>query len=146
MTERTKYWRRHLDRWERSGLSQAAYCRRHGINAVTFAWWKRKLGVAAASSEQQGRNGKRTSSRKRAFARTRASSRTQMYSAPAGSGTSDAKFVEVELSTVGTAAYEVVLSCGVVIRLPADFDPDKVSQLIAVVESATGRTAVESAC
>jgi hypothetical protein len=34
------------------------------------------------------------------------------------------------------AAYEVVLSRDVVIRLPADFDPDKASQLIAVVKAA----------
>jgi hypothetical protein len=44
------------------------------------------------------------------------------------------------------AAYEVVLSRGVVLRLPADFDPDRVSQLIAVVESAAGRTVVTAAC
>ena len=47
MTERARYWRRQLDRWERSGLSEVAYCRRGGINAVTFAWWKRKLGATA---------------------------------------------------------------------------------------------------
>jgi len=56
------------------------------------------------------------------------------------------KFVEVAMTDAGMAAYEVVLSCGVVLRLPADFDPDKVSQLIAVVESATERSVVKAAC
>jgi len=36
----------------------------------------------------------------------------------------------------GMAAYEVVLSRGLVIRLPADFDPDKVSQLVVAVKAA----------
>jgi hypothetical protein len=36
----------------------------------------------------------------------------------------------------GMAAYEVVLSGGLVIRVPEDFDPDKVSQLLAAVNTA----------
>ncbi len=55
-------------------------------------------------------------------------------------------FVEVTMTSPGMAAYEVVLSGGLVIRLPADFDPGRVSQLIAVVESVTGGTVVESPC
>jgi hypothetical protein len=33
------------------------------------------------------------------------------------------------------AAYEVVLSGDLVLRLPADFDPDKVSRLIVAVKA-----------
>ena len=124
MTERARYWQQHLDLWERSGLSQAAYCRRHGIKAVTFGWWKRKLGAAAASSHERERSGKRSFSRKRASSQTGANGRP------------DAKFVEVEMTGPGTAAYEIVLSDGLVLRLPADFDPDKVSQLVAAVSAA----------
>lgn len=124
MTERARYWQRHLDRWGRSGLSQAAYCRRHGLKAVTFAWWKRKLGAAVASSQERERSDKRSSSRKRA------SSRTGVNGRP------DAKFVEVAMISPGMAAYEVVLSGGLVIRVPEDFDPDKVSQLLAAVNTA----------
>ncbi len=40
------------------------------------------------------------------------------------------------MTSPGIAAYEVVLSCGLVIRLPADFDPDKVFQLVAAVSAA----------
>lgn len=124
MTERARYWQRHLDRWERSGLSQAAFCRRHGLKAVTFAWWKRKLGTGAASEQRRGRSGKRASSRKRAD------------SGPGERSTSDAEFVEVAMPSSGMAAYEVVLSRDLVIRLPADFDPDKVSQLVVAVKAA----------
>ena len=136
MTERARYWQRHLDRWGRSGLSQAAYCRRHGIKAVTFAWWKRKLGAAAASSQERGRSGKRASSRKRSSSRTRASSPKRASSRTGVNGRPDAKFVEVEMTSPGMAAYEVVLSGGLVIRVPEDFDPDKVSQLVAAVSAA----------
>ena len=112
MTERARYWQRHLDRWERSGLSQAAFCRRHGLKAVTFGWWKRKLATG------------RTQIRRRGADAGRASSVTRRTD-----------FVEVAMSA-GMAAYEVVLSRGVVLRLPADFDPDRVSQLIEVVRAA----------
>ncbi len=117
-TERARQWRRRLDQWERSGLSQAAFCRRHGLKAVTFGWWKRKLGAAAASSQARGKGGRRASS------------------GPGRGGTRDANFVEVAMARAGTAAFEVVLSRDVVIRLPADFDPDKVSQLVAAVKAA----------
>lgn len=41
MSERAAYWRRLLAEWERSGLSQAEFCRRRGLKAVNLAWWKR---------------------------------------------------------------------------------------------------------
>jgi len=113
MTERAQYWQRYLDRWERSGLSQAGFCRRHGLKAVTFGWWKRKLAT------------ERTHIRRRGADAGRASSVAHR-----------ADFVEVAMTSAGMAAYEVVLSRGVVLRLPADFDPDRVSQLIAVVKAA----------
>lgn len=47
MSERSNYWARLLGAWEKSGLSQAEFCRRRGVKAVTFAWWKRKLGDPA---------------------------------------------------------------------------------------------------
>ena len=113
MTERARYWQRHLDRWERSGLSQAAFCRRHGLKAVTFAWWKRKLATGRTHTRRRDTDAGRASSIAR---------RTE--------------FVEVAMTSPGMAAYEVVLSRGLVLRLPADFDPDKVSQLVAAVSTA----------
>jgi len=123
MTERAQYWQGHLDRWARSGLSQAAFCRRHGLKAVTFGSWKRKLVTGRSHIRRRGAGAGRASSVGR---------RTD--------------FVEVAMTGAGMAAYEVVLSGGVVLRLPADFDPDRVAQLIAVVESATGRTVVKATC
>ncbi len=32
----SKHWLNHIERWQRSGLSQAAYCRQHNLNANSF--------------------------------------------------------------------------------------------------------------
>lgn len=60
MTERAKYWATQLAAWERSGLTQAEYCRRREIKAVTFAWWKRQL--LGPSRERHKQPDKRTKS------------------------------------------------------------------------------------
>jgi hypothetical protein len=41
-TEREHIWRTHLARQRRSALSQAAYCRKHGLALASFAYWVRK--------------------------------------------------------------------------------------------------------
>ena len=33
----TARWKNHIEDWQASGLSQAEYCRRHGLNANTFS-------------------------------------------------------------------------------------------------------------
>jgi len=121
MTDRAKYWRRMLTAWEASGLTQAEFCRRRGLKAVTFAWWKRQLGGSTGGGSR-GRGARR----------------------PASVVQNKPSFVEVALpgtgatggsraSAPGTACeawYEVALPCGTSIRLPADFDVDRASQLI----------------
>ena len=32
----------HIEAWQNSGMSQAAYCREHGLNTKTFGNWVRK--------------------------------------------------------------------------------------------------------
>jgi hypothetical protein len=39
----TDYWQGHLDKWVQSGLSQAAYCRRHDLDYGRFRKWKERL-------------------------------------------------------------------------------------------------------
>jgi hypothetical protein len=36
-----KHCRRHVEAWRQSELSQADYCRQHGINPKTFSRWTR---------------------------------------------------------------------------------------------------------
>ncbi|UCC32211.1 MAG: hypothetical protein JSU86_07995 [Phycisphaerales bacterium] len=127
MTDRAKYWRRMLRAWERSGLSQAEFCRRRGLKAVTLAWWKRQLNEGVTDGRPVGR-------------RRGPASRSQG---------GQAKFVEVALpgralgggwpdsfpAAVWASGYEIALPDGALIRLPGDFDPDKASQLIGAVAS-----------
>ena len=40
---REQNWRKHLDAWRGSGLSQAAYCRREGLSPTDFSCWKHEL-------------------------------------------------------------------------------------------------------
>ena len=41
--ERERKWRGHLAAWKTGGLSQAAYCRQHGLAQHDFSWWKRTI-------------------------------------------------------------------------------------------------------
>src|SRR5579883_1954910 len=38
-----QFWRDHLQRWQRSGLSARAYCRRQRLSAPSFYGWRRTL-------------------------------------------------------------------------------------------------------
>jgi hypothetical protein len=45
-TETTKlatHWQPHIEAWEDSGKSQAAYCREHDLAKSRFNYWKHKL-------------------------------------------------------------------------------------------------------
>lgn len=40
---RERQWRERMDRWQASGLSVRAFCRRQGLTEPTFHYWKREL-------------------------------------------------------------------------------------------------------
>ncbi len=116
MSDRARYWQRLVAAWEKSGLSQAEFCRRRKIKAVNFGWWKRKLETISKSHPGSSRSG----------------------SSLTGSSPRSAKprFVEFRMTDAATAsAYEVVLRGGRVLRLPHNFDPAVVAQLVVAVES-----------
>lgn len=114
-TERGRYWRRWLEKWRRSSLTQAEFCRRHGLKIGNFSWWKRKLGEPVASLRPIPRR---------------------------PLGRESAEFVELTAPASSTApcqcsmGYEVILPRGAVIRLPVDFDSDRGRQLISAAASA----------
>jgi hypothetical protein len=39
------HWRRHVEAWRESGLSQADYCRQQGLNHKTFSVWTQRVQV-----------------------------------------------------------------------------------------------------
>jgi hypothetical protein len=38
-----RFWEHHIKQWQSSGLSQAAYCRKHQLSAHRFYYWRRRL-------------------------------------------------------------------------------------------------------
>jgi hypothetical protein len=42
---RRKFWEHHLAQWQAGGLSQAEYCRRHGLSVKSFGYHKRTMGT-----------------------------------------------------------------------------------------------------
>lgn len=44
MVSKAEFWSSHMAAWERSGLTQAAYCRRHVLSLPSFGYWRRVLG------------------------------------------------------------------------------------------------------
>ena len=42
--ERRRFWKHHLEQCRTSGLSQAEYCRRHGLSIKSFGYRKRTIG------------------------------------------------------------------------------------------------------
>ena len=66
MSDRTRYWQRQVSAWGNSGLSQAEFCRRRRIKAVTFGWWERerRLGLVFAVALLRGGDAERSTSSK----------------------------------------------------------------------------------
>lgn len=44
--EKRRFWEHHLEQCRASGLSQAEYCRRHGLSIKSFGYRKRTLAKA----------------------------------------------------------------------------------------------------
>jgi len=41
------YWTEHIAAWQRSGLSQGAYCRQHGLSQSSLSYWRARLAKAS---------------------------------------------------------------------------------------------------
>ena len=42
-SEKAAYWSEHIAAWHKSGLSQGAYCRRHGLSQSSWGYWRKRL-------------------------------------------------------------------------------------------------------
>lgn len=160
MADRAEFWRRMVAAWESSGLTQVEFCRRRGLKAVTFGWWKRRLVGASGRSARNDRNrpggrGSRRGCGCRGPRRRRRASVKQDHRRRPNASPSKPSFVEVAMasgldrsaqasgwdSTPGPTyevvlhPYEVALPCGASIRLPRDFDPEKATELIQAARS-----------
>lgn len=43
MQDKQRVWSSHVQAWQCSGTTQAAYCRGHGVSLASFGYWRRKL-------------------------------------------------------------------------------------------------------
>lgn len=43
--ERVAFWRGHWEAWAASGISQRAYCARHGLSYAAFGYWRNRVKV-----------------------------------------------------------------------------------------------------
>ncbi len=124
MSDRAKHWQRLVSAWEKSELSQAEFCQRRGVKAVNFGWWKRKLdGATGRRRQRRGRDS--------AAGRRRGPAGFVEVALPRGVLPTDS--VPPISSCTSPPGYEIVLPDGSLIRLPGNFDPEKVSQLIHAV-------------
>ena len=46
-SEKAAYWTEHIAAWHCSGLSQGAYCRRHGLSQSSWGYWRKRLARSA---------------------------------------------------------------------------------------------------
>ncbi len=53
-TSKERFWRGHVEGWQRGGLSQREYCDQHGLALSTFTLWKRRLLFAGAPAAVPG--------------------------------------------------------------------------------------------
>jgi hypothetical protein len=124
MSERAAYWGELLAEWEGSGLSQAEFCRRRGVKAVTLAWWKRRL---RGTDEACGRRGRSTA---------RGAGRTGFVEVALPSESGFASSPHGAAAVSSGHGYAIVLPGGACLRLPGDFDPERVARLVQAVAAA----------
>jgi len=115
LTQRGRFWLRHLQRWRQSGLSQAQYCRQQHLSAPAFGWWKGRLSAGSVRAESVSTSDKRAD--------------------PQGA------FVEVAVTHSGGSEaggglpYEIALANHRCLRLGRGFECERVRQLLALLES-----------
>jgi transposase-like protein len=121
-----QYWRRHVAAWRRSGQSVRVYCRAEGLSEPSFYSWRRLLAErdssVPAGTERAGGSGASVSS---AAARRRRADAVEV-----------SPFVPVRLVTEATttAAVEVVLRGGRVVRVAAGFVAQTLRDVVAALE------------
>ena len=115
--DKERFWRRALRQWRRSGLSVREYCVEHGLTEALFYAWRRVI----AERDQE-----RADDRARPAWRRGQRQESAKSDAPV--------FVPLRVIESASAAIEVVLPRGQVVRIPRGFDADALRQLLAVLD------------
>ena len=112
------HWRRLLALWRRSGQTGKDFCASHQLSKPSFYFWKRE--IAERDLEKP--------------ARTEA--RTRLSACRGSAAAAPPAFVPVTIDATRTetAALEIVLPHGRVLRVRPGFDADVLRQLLAALE------------
>lgn len=54
LRERHDYWRPHIEAWQQSDLSAAAYCKQQALNCDQFYYWRKNLLTLTTDSKPAG--------------------------------------------------------------------------------------------
>lgn len=104
-------WRRRIERWKDSGLTAKEFAAEKGINAGTLQFWRSRL--------------------------KRDERPTRRAAAKVTSAAILSSLVEVRgaTSAMGDQRFEVELRNGLRVRVTADFQPEALKKLLALVEA-----------
>jgi len=109
---RAAEWAKRVERWQRSGLSAAAYGAREGIPGDQLSWWKWNLGRKAMAARGEV--------------------------APDKVRFVPARVVERAAPTRARSQVEVVLGNGRLVRIMGAVDPKLLADTIRAIESLGG--------
>lgn len=123
--ELRRSWRERLSRQATSRVSVAEFCREEGVSEASFYGWRKRLGRGA------GANGRLPTDERRGSRRR----------APGGPREPEVRFVQLPLSALPhSAAVELRLTDGTVIRVPSDASAALQEIMGIVLDRAAGST------
>jgi transposase len=108
-------WAKRVERWKDSGLTAKEFATELGVSPHSLSWWKWRLN----STPRETAKARRTEPRSKPK--------------PTTATVSPLTFVEMT-SAVRGESIEVVLTTGVRIRLPSDFEASSLERLLGVLE------------
>ena len=115
-------WAKRVERWKDSGLSAKEFAAETGLNASTLTYWSWKLraGAARSGSADDARTVRQTRERE---------ARRSSKASP--------RFVEVSTAiTSSPMSLELVLSRGMILRVPTGFDEATLMRAVRALEAA----------
>ena len=110
--KRWEYWKKQIQLWRQSGLSQAEFCRQNGLVTQQLSKWKKKL-----SGSPQPRSSVKN---KKGQSRTTQSE--------------PGRFIEVKLENSVMHSYQIRLTNGRSLYIPDNYDAQVISELITIME------------
>ena len=123
--EKEREWRERMRRWERSGESVRAFCRREGLKESALFAWRREL--ARRRQERQAARPKQKPMRRSAKQAKPSTPSQPIRFLPVQ--------VAVESRTADVGGVEILLGKGRTIHVRPGFDRQTLAEVLAVMEA-----------